>query len=199
MDLLACQKMTNIEHSRASNEKSYMLTGSSGSGKTTIARIIAKQKGINHKPVITTRPRRRGDPENGYEFLEVDEFLQIIKNGLILEDISLTYYNGNYYGTPAKLIDELSQGPCVVCPITVEAAKIIKTQVPNVIWVHLYAETKIVKSRLKKRGCNLKEIQDRLSGGTNWGSCKLADLNIDTGKNDISQTISLIFKFANDI
>lgn len=83
------------------NNPLFLFVGRSASGKTSIANTLEKDYGYTQVQSYTTRkPRYEG--EIGHIFITKEEF----KN---LEDIvSYTLYNGNEYGTTAKLLDENS-------------------------------------------------------------------------------------------
>lgn len=77
------------------NYKGIVLTGTSGCGKTTIAKKLCELSPEFEKcKLITTRsPRCGGDDE--YQFISVDNFLQMRENNSLFTD---TIYRGDHYG-----------------------------------------------------------------------------------------------------
>ena len=79
-------------------------------GKSTILKeLLARQEDIYFSVSATTRPPRPGEVDHvHYHFNSPDEFRRLIESEALLE---WAEYVGNYYGTPAKYVDEaLRQG-----------------------------------------------------------------------------------------
>ncbi|MFA5480817.1 MAG: AAA family ATPase [Bacilli bacterium] len=73
-----------------------ILVGASASGKTEIAKILAKKYGIVKAITHTTRKMREGEKDGlDYFFVDKEEFLKLKNKGAFVEN---TLYNGNYYG-----------------------------------------------------------------------------------------------------
>ena len=86
-----------------------LLTGASASGKTEIAKLLAKKYGIVKAVTHTSRAPRVGE-RNGvdYFFVSKEEFLALKEQNKFVET---TFYNGNYYGTSKAQVTDLK---CVV-------------------------------------------------------------------------------------
>ena len=86
-----------------------VLAGASASGKTEVAKSLAKRYGIVKAITTTTREKRVGEV-NGvdYFFVSKEEFLKMIEEDRFVEH---TTYNGNYYGSTK---DQIANNKCVV-------------------------------------------------------------------------------------
>jgi len=86
------------------NYQGIVLTGTSGCGKTTIAKKLCELSPEFEKcKLITTRsPRFEGDDE--YQFISVDAFLQKRAENLLFTD---TVYRGDHYGISKETIREI--------------------------------------------------------------------------------------------
>ena len=84
-----------------------VISGPSGVGKGTIARLLTEREGYALSVSCTTRPPRPGE-KNGreYFFLSREEFLQKINTGGLLE---YSEHFGNFYGTPRDFVTEKLQ------------------------------------------------------------------------------------------
>ena len=86
-----------------------VLSGASASGKTEVAKILAKDHNITKMITTTTRCMRINEI-NGkdYFFVTKEEFENLIRKGHFVE---YTNYNGNYYGSGK---DQIADDRCVV-------------------------------------------------------------------------------------
>ena len=86
-----------------------VLSGPSASGKTEVAKILAKKFGITKVITTTTRPMRINEVNKvDYFFVDVDRFQEMIKEDLFVE---YAFYNGNYYGSTK---DQIACHKCLV-------------------------------------------------------------------------------------
>lgn len=86
-----------------------ILIGPSASGKTEVAKILAKKYGISKIVTYTTRaPRVHEVDKVDYNFLSIEEFAKLTEQGFFVET---TYYNQNYYGTAKK---DIQDNKCVI-------------------------------------------------------------------------------------
>ena len=86
-----------------------VISGASASGKTEVAKLLAKKYGITKVVTTTTRPMREGEV-NGrdYFFITKEQFEEMIKNEKFVE---YTIYNGNFYGSQK---DQVAIDKCIV-------------------------------------------------------------------------------------
>lgn len=93
-----------------------IVCGLSGSGKSTLARHALQMfpQELKYMNTLTTRPRRQGEDDVEYTFVDVDTYHQM-KAAANRWDESLIY--GNYYGlNPDNYITQLEQGTnLIVC------------------------------------------------------------------------------------
>ncbi|GIS14731.1 MAG: hypothetical protein CM15mP117_01630 [Alphaproteobacteria bacterium] len=84
-----------------------VLSSPSGAGKTSICKKLLQQDtGLVLSVSATTRKRRPGEVEGkDYQFLSIQEFESRINKSQFLEYAKVF---GNYYGTPAQLVEENS-------------------------------------------------------------------------------------------
>lgn len=86
-----------------------VLAGASASGKTEVAKELAKKYGITKVITTTTRQMRVGEV-NGrdYFFVSKEQFEMMVQDGRFVE---YTFYNDNLYGSTK---DQISSNKCVV-------------------------------------------------------------------------------------
>ena len=86
-----------------------ILIGPSASGKTEVAKLLAKKNNITKIVTYTTRAPRVNEV-NGvdYNFVSVEEFAKLTQDEFFVET---TYYNSNYYGTAKK---DIKDDKCVI-------------------------------------------------------------------------------------
>ncbi|MBI3252428.1 MAG: guanylate kinase [Candidatus Omnitrophica bacterium] len=156
----------------------FVISASSGTGKTTLARELLKDdKNLVPSISYTTRPPRASE-QNGadYYFVTKQEFSAIRRRNGFLEWANVF---GHSYGTPRKEVEEhLKRRRNVLLLIDVQGAKTVKRVRPNAVFVFLSPPSKTeLKKRLEKRGTeSKKEIQKRLRVATR----ELRELNAMT-------------------
>lgn len=86
-----------------------VLAGASASGKTEVAKELAKKYGITKVITTTTRKMRNGET-NGkdYFFVSKERFEEMVQEGRFVEH---TVFNENMYGSTK---DQISPNKCVV-------------------------------------------------------------------------------------
>lgn len=153
-----------------------VISGPSGAGKGT---IIKEFLNIHENAWLsiscTSRAPRPGDKEGEtYYFLSKEEFEEMIRNNEFLE---YAEYNGAYYGTPKKYIDDrLNSGIDVILEIEVQGALKVRELLPEAICIFILppsmselrrrlicrgTETKDkVLSRFKKAYQEINEVKD---------------------------------------
>ncbi len=153
----------------------FVISASSGTGKTTLAHVLLKEDlNLIQSVSYTTRsPRGNEVNEKDYHFVTMKEFLEIKRKKGFLEWADVF---GRYYGTPKKEVAEHQKnGKDVLLLIDVQGAKKIKKIRPDAVFIFLAPPSKEeLRKRLEKRGTeSKKEINRRLRVATR----ELVELN----------------------
>ena len=141
-----------------------ILSAPSGSGKTTIARtLLRERRDVGYSVSCTTRPPRSGEVDGkDYHFLSADEFLRRRSAGAFAESAEV---HGNLYGTLRSEIQRvLGQGLHVVMDIDVQGARQLRTAFPESVTVFVLPPSgEVLLSRLRHRKTeSAAEVVDRL-------------------------------------
>lgn len=150
-----------------------VVSGFSGSGKGTIMkRLTTDYDNYALSVSATTRAPRissTGECEMegvDYFFISEEEFLSMIDHDELIE---YARYQGNYYGTPRKYVEEqLAAGKDVILEIEVQGASKVKAKLPGTVLVFVTPPTaEELACRLRKRGTETEEqIRGRLRRAT---------------------------------
>lgn len=143
------------------NGKLIVISGPSGCGKGVISKLVRKKTGIPIAISATTRAPREDDiPDVTYHFITKQEFEDRIASGGMLE---YNFYNGNYYGTPAKEpIEAVRAGGSMILEIDVHGGMNVRKLYPDAILIMLLAPSfSVQEKRLRGRGKTLSEEQIR--------------------------------------
>lgn len=145
-------------------EKEHHIFGFIGlttSGKTSLSKHLTKTFGLIHTPSITTRPIRKGAPDE-YKHVSVEMFQNHIKNNDLLEYTDLP---GHFYGKLKKDIKNSTDKFHMVYNLTPDKVKDLKKFHKNTKIILIEPEGplfKTIEKRLRKRGHNNKEVIRRL-------------------------------------
>jgi len=143
--------------------KLFVVSGPSGTGKTTLCRQLEAELGLFFSISATTRPIRVGEIEGrDYYFLSDEKFREMETAGEFLESAAV---HGHCYGTPAKPIEShLGLGEDVILDIDTQGALNIKENFPEAILIFLKPPSEAdLYRRLKNRGTDSEEtIQRRM-------------------------------------
>lgn len=143
----------------------FVLSGPSGTGKGTVCKeLLNREKELFLSVSATTRECRDGETEGEtYYYVLRDEFERMIENGEMLE---YAIYNGNYYGTPKKAVEDiLNKGKDVLLEIEPQGALRVKQLFPEAVLIFLVPPSMSeLKNRLLTRGRESEaEIFDRIA------------------------------------
>lgn len=138
----------------------YLIVGASGSGKSTIGKILEEQ-GIPQLVSFTTRQKRKGEIDGqDYHFI-TREKLEALSEKSIAE---ISEYNGNYYGlTKREVSDKLDEFREVYFVTNEDGAKQIIDMYPEdtvVFWLNVTIETMV--ERMRARGDEEEDILSRV-------------------------------------
>jgi len=141
-----------------------VISAPSGSGKTTICRMLAKRLDNMELSVsYTTRPRKRGEV-NGtdYYFIKTEKFDKMVSSREFLEFASVY---GQRYGTSREAVRSIvSRGKEAVLEIDVQGGKKVKKELPEAILVAVFPpDRRSLENRLIGRGRDsIEEVKARL-------------------------------------
>lgn len=142
----------------------FVISAPSGSGKTTICRMLAKRvDNVELSISYTTRPRKQGEV-NGtdYYFIEAGKFDKMLVSREFLEFASVY---GERYGTSREAVRSIvSRGKDAVLEIDVQGGKKVKKELPEAILVAVFPpDRRSLEKRLIGRGRDsIGEVRARL-------------------------------------
>ena len=132
-----------------------VLVGPSDSGKSAIVKCLTKKYGLEKFITCTTRKVRIGEVDGvDYHFFTQEEFSELYKNDEFIETV---YYNGNYYGTLKK---EVNDNKVVI--LEPQGLNNFVAVLDSVFAVFLQTDEAVMKERMISRGDNILEINKRL-------------------------------------
>ena len=168
-----------------------VLAGASASGKTEVAKELAKKYGITKVITTTTRNIRVGE-QNGkdYFFVSKERFEEMIKEGRFVEH---TLYNGNYYGSTK---DQIQSNRCVVID-TSGLKSYVDLKDPTIITFFLNCDEETRYKRMLLRGdneqqANIRIINDREAFKNE--KTTIADFQIDSQHPSIDEVAKYIYE-----
>ena len=107
-----------------------ILSSPSGAGKTTLVKLLSKNKNFNISTSHTTRkPRLNEIPNQDYYFVDHKKFEQLIKNEEFLEYAKV--FDHLYGTTRTPVIQKLEKGQNVIFDIDWQGADLIKNKKLN--------------------------------------------------------------------
>lgn len=129
-----------------------VITGSSGSGKTELAKEILNSGSskIRYHKSYTTRDKRNDEDDMFYNFVDVETFKTMAKENRFIEYEEV--YPNNFYGTPI-INDDVDKDEYIVMIKDVVGATSIKNEYDNNCLVVMLKvdDINILIDRLKKR------------------------------------------------
>jgi len=141
----------------------FVLSGASGTGKTTLAKQLIDELGLYFSVSATTRTKRAGECEAvDYFFLGRPEFERRVAAGDFLEWAEV---HGNLYGTPRQPVDcRLESGQDVLMDLDTQGALHVKQLRPQTLLIFLRPPSlEDLRARLERRGTDSPEaIQKRI-------------------------------------
>ena len=141
-----------------------VISAPSGSGKTTICRMLAKRLDNMELSIsYTTRPRKQGEVNGAdYYFIKKEKFDKMVNSREFLEFASVY---GQQYGTSREAVRSIvSRGKDAVLEIDVQGGKKVKKELPEAILVAVFPpDRRSLEKRLIGRGRDsIEEVKARL-------------------------------------
>lgn len=106
-----------------------VFSGPSGSGKGTVTELLLKNPKFRKFTTCTTRKPREGEIDGfDYFFMEKEVFEDYVKKG---EMFNVKCYDGHYYGSFEKDIDNINSDSTIIFQLTPDRALEMKKANPN--------------------------------------------------------------------
>ena len=139
-----------------------VISGPSGTGKTTLCNQLVKENSSFRYSISMTTRTPRGEEINGqdYLFVSFDDFRQRIERDEFAEWAEV---HGNYYGTPKKFLEETCQEADVIFDIDVQGGLKIKENYPkeSILIFVLPPSLEVLETRLRGRETDSEEVIKR--------------------------------------
>jgi guanylate kinase len=145
----------------------FVITGTSGEGKSTLARdLLERVPELELAISATTRPRRPGEEDGrDYYFVSEEEFGRRLEAGAFLEWVELPWGEGYRSGTLWSELDRIaSEGHSPLLEIETGGALAVRDRVPAAVMIFVTAPSKEeLERRLRSRATESEgEIEERL-------------------------------------
>ena len=166
--------------------KIILLCGESGSGKTTIAKMLEESYNLKILESYTTRPKRQ-ENEIGHIFLTEEQFGEI----KVKDMVAYTKFDGHKYCATQQQVEE--SDIYIVDKTGIETFKNCYKGRKKPIVLYIKTQEENRKKRMLERGDSLENIEKRLENDRN--AFKDIELIADyVINNDSKDLISLIRK-----
>lgn len=172
-----------------------IIVGKSGSGKDSVVKKLTNF--YDYKKIVTwtTRPMRPKEMQDvTYHFTDEETFEEKIEEGFFAEWKKYESIEGTwYYGTALLDLTTFNEDKIII--LTPDGYRDIKDIIgKDTLTVYLKSKNRILKSRLKKRGDNSKEIKRRLRHDKKdfKGIEKEVDVVIENNKRDLWDIAKMI-------
>jgi guanylate kinase len=175
----------------------FIISGASGTGKTTLCRQLENELGLFFSISATTRPKRAGEIDGrDYYFLSKTEFDKMVAEGKFLEWAQV---HDNDYGTPAGPIqDHLNRGEDVLLDLDTQGAFQVKKTNPEAILIFIKPPSiDDLRKRLVARGTDstqviegrIKRAEDEIKQSSSYGFVVI-NQDLEKAKEDLKKILS---------
>ena len=130
----------------------YVFTGTSGSGRKTVARKVAEGLGWTAVRSCTTRPPRNpANPDGDYHYMTREQFDLWDSEGKFAQTADI---DGNRYGVPRHELETMLAGghPVYLVLNRYGAESIVKLFGDRVVRIFIYVDKTTVRERLESKG-----------------------------------------------
>jgi guanylate kinase len=146
----------------------FVITGTSGEGKSTLAReLVQRVPELELAVSATTRPRRPGEEDGrDYWFVSDGEFDRRLAEGDFLEHVEWPWGERRKAGTLWSEIDRIAErGQAVLLELETGGALAVKERIPTAVTIFITAPNVAeLERRLRARGTeSAGEIEERLA------------------------------------
>ena len=132
-----------------------IISGPAGVGKGTACQALCRENSwLYYSVSLTTRPPRPGERDGvNYLFVNEADFIAQRDGGQLLEWACV---HGNYYGTPARLVEQMrKQGRDVILEIDTQGAQQIRRNITDGVFIFLLPPTmQDLLKRIHHRGAD---------------------------------------------
>ncbi len=133
-----------------------ILIGPSASGKTEVAKLLAKKYNITKIVTYTTREPRVHEINNvDYNFISLNEFAKLSDENFFAET---TYYNNNYYGTAKK---DIQDNKCIILDPN-GLKSFLKLHDSHIISIYLNCDEEVRYKRMISRKDAIEDAKRRI-------------------------------------
>ena len=146
----------------------FVITGTSGEGKSTLARLLLERVPELELAVSATTRERRPEEETGreYYFISDEEFDRKLAEDDFLEYVRLPWGEGRRSGTLWSEIERITgSGRPVLLELETNGALAVRDRIPGSVTIFITAPSaEELERRLRLRGTeNEEEIEERLA------------------------------------
>ncbi len=140
----------------------FVVTGSSGTGKTTLVRAaLERVPHLSFSVSATTRPIRPGELHGvDYLFLSPERYDQLLVQGAFLEHASVY---GNRYGTLREPVEQaIDAGVSIILDIDTQGAEQVRSSWPAAVSIFILPPSvEVLEQRLRGRATDPEEVIQR--------------------------------------
>ena len=173
-----------------------VLSGASASGKTEVAKLLAKKYGITKIITTTTRSMRINEVDGrDYFFVSLDKFKEMIDEDKFVE---FTSYNNHFYGSTK---DQIQENRCVVIdPSGLKSYSALGN--PSIITFFLECGEDERYKRMLLRGDKKEDAESRIiNDRITFAKDKRIEVDylIDSEHHNIEEVTDMVYKLYQEI
>jgi len=184
---------TSVQEGVAVEYKGIIIAGTSGVGKSTVARSLCEEYGIFQTvQAVTTRVPRKDDVPGQYQYMDEEAFEELERANKLLVKAE---YRGKYYGVTHEALEEVREDNrtpvLILAPKSVEELEASEEE--NVfLTVFLDASDDVLNFRLRQRRDRI-DNSVREQRGEDRECAQYYIYDIDVSDVDVEDTVHLIY------